>query len=77
MSRISHVNDACLPHNHTAFSIEDRGFLSADDVYEIIALINGRNADERDHFDSWSAPWVSLNCSSQIEPTHAVITNIK
>lgn len=51
MPRISYVNGAYLPHDQAGVPIEDRGFLFADGVYEVIGLINGRYADERGHLD--------------------------
>ena len=49
MSRISYVNGVYLPHAQAGVHIEDRGFLFADGVYEVIGLVNGRYADERGH----------------------------
>lgn len=51
MPGISYVNGSYLPHSKGAVHIEDRGFLFADGVYEVIGLINGRFADERGHLD--------------------------
>jgi len=51
MPRISYVNGAYLPHKQASVHIEDRGFLFADGVYEVIGLVNGRYADERGHLD--------------------------
>lgn len=51
MSRFSYVNGRYVPHSEASVSIEDRGFLLADGVYEVIGVINGRFADERGHLD--------------------------
>jgi D-alanine transaminase len=51
MPRISYVNGRYVPHAAGAVHIEDRGFQFADGVYEVIALMNGRFADETGHLD--------------------------
>lgn len=51
MPRIAYVNGAYVPHDRAHVHIEDRGFQFADGVYEVIALIGGRLADERGHLD--------------------------
>ena len=51
MPRVAYVNGAYLPHGRAQVHIEDRGFQLADGVYEVIACINGRLADERGHLD--------------------------
>lgn len=51
MPRFAYVNGAYLPHEDAGVHIEDRGFQFADGVYEVIACINGKLADERGHLD--------------------------
>lgn len=51
MPRISYVNGMYVPHNDAAVHIEDRGFQFADSVYEVIAFVDGKLADERGHLD--------------------------
>jgi D-alanine transaminase len=51
MPRIAYVNGRYVPHREAAVHIEDRGFQFADSVYEVVALINGRLADEVGHLD--------------------------
>lgn len=51
MPRIAFVNGRYVPHNDAFVHIEDRGFQFADGVYEVVACINGKLADERGHLD--------------------------
>ncbi|MBI2234827.1 MAG: D-amino-acid transaminase [Micavibrio aeruginosavorus] len=51
MPRIAFVNGRYVPHNDACVHIEDRGFQFADGVYEVVACINGKLADERGHLD--------------------------
>ena len=51
MPRYSYVNGAYRRHSDAAVHIEDRGYQFADSVYEVIACIDGRLADERGHLD--------------------------
>lgn len=51
MPRIAYVNGAYMPHEDASVHIEDRGFQFADGVYEVIACIHGRLADETGHLD--------------------------
>ena len=49
MSRIAYVNGRYLPHALAAVSIDDRGFLFADAVYEVIEVHAGALIDEEAH----------------------------
>ena len=49
MSRIAYVNGRYLPRHQAAVSIEDRGYLFADGVYEVCEIREGRLIDERRH----------------------------
>lgn len=51
MTRIAFVNGAFLPEADATVSIFDRGFLFADGVYEVIALVDGRFVDDGPHLD--------------------------
>ena len=51
MPRIAYVNGAFIPEADATVSIFDRGFLFADGVYEVIALVDGRFVDDRPHLD--------------------------
>lgn len=49
MSRIVYVNGAYLPEDQARISIFDRGFLFADGIYEVSAVIKGRLVDAEAH----------------------------
>ncbi len=51
MPRISYINGRYVPHREARVHVEDRGFQFADSIYEVIALIGGKLADERGHID--------------------------
>ncbi len=51
MTRIAFVNGAFVPEADATVSIFDRGFLFADGVYEVIALVDGRFVDDGPHLD--------------------------
>ncbi len=51
MPRLAYVNGRYVPHADAVVHIEDRGFQFADGVYEVIAFMNGRFADETGHLD--------------------------
>lgn len=51
MPRYAYVNGSFSPHRDAAVHIEDRGYQFADGIYEVVALINGKLADERGHLD--------------------------
>lgn len=51
MPRFAFVNGRYVPHGEASVHIEDRGYQFADGVYEVVACINGRMADERGHLD--------------------------
>ena len=48
-SMIAYVNGEFLPENQATVSIFDRGFLFADGVYEVTAVINGQLIDFEHH----------------------------
>jgi D-alanine transaminase len=49
MSRIAYVNGRYLPRAAASVSIDDRGLLFADGVYEVCEVREGRLVDERRH----------------------------
>lgn len=49
MSRIVYVNGEYLPEEEGRISIFDRGFLFADGVYEVSAVLKGRLVDNQAH----------------------------
>jgi D-alanine transaminase len=51
MTRIALVNGAFLPEAEATVSIFDRGFLFADGVYEVIAVVDGHFVDDAPHLD--------------------------
>ncbi len=51
MTRLALVNGAFVPEAEAVVSIFDRGFLFADGVYEVIALVDGRFVDDGPHLD--------------------------
>lgn len=51
MTRIAFVNGAFVPEAEATVSIFDRGFLFADGVYEVIALVDGKFVDDGPHLE--------------------------
>ncbi|MCE1237463.1 MAG: D-amino-acid transaminase [Hyphomicrobiales bacterium] len=51
MTRIAYVNGRYLPHESAAVSIDDRGFLFADAVYEVCEIRDGEIVDATLHLD--------------------------
>lgn len=49
MSRIVYVNGEYLPEEQARISVFDRGFLFADGVYEVCAVLQGRLVDNQAH----------------------------
>lgn len=49
MSRIVYVNGSYLPEEQATISIFDRGFIFADGIYEVSAVINGKLVDCEAH----------------------------
>ena len=49
MSRIVYVNGSYLPEDQATISIFDRGFIFADGIYEVSAVINGKLVDVEAH----------------------------
>lgn len=51
MPRYAYVNGRYIPHQQAGVSIEDRGFLFADSIYEVVMLVDGMLGDETGHMD--------------------------
>ena len=51
MVRTVYVNGEYLPETEGKISIFDRGFLFADGVYEVSAVVNGRLVDYPAHME--------------------------
>ncbi len=51
MSRTVYVNGDFVPENEAKISIFDRGFLFADGVYEVTAVLNGKLVDYHMHME--------------------------
>jgi len=51
MSRVAYVNGRYLRHAQAGVSIDDRAFLFADGIYEVIEVLDGALFDERGHLD--------------------------
>ncbi|MFL5259859.1 MAG: D-amino acid aminotransferase, partial [Hyphomicrobiales bacterium] len=51
MSRTVYVNGQYLPEEQGKISIFDRGFLFADGVYEVTAVVHGRLIDYEPHIE--------------------------
>src|SRR3954451_14096939 len=49
MTRMVFVNGAGLPADQAVVPIMDRGFLFADGIYEVSAVLNGRLVDNEPH----------------------------
>jgi D-alanine transaminase len=49
MSRIAYVNGRYLPHGSAGVSIDDRGFVFGDGVYEVCEVRGGQPVDEPRH----------------------------
>jgi D-alanine transaminase len=50
MSRTVFVNGAFVPYEEATIPIMDRGFLFADGIYEVSAVLGGRLVDSEGHF---------------------------
>jgi D-alanine transaminase len=54
MSRIAYVNGRYLRHAEAGVSIDDRAFLFADAIYEVIEIFDGKSIDEAAHLERLS-----------------------
>lgn len=49
MTRIAYVNGEMIPLDQATISIQDRGFLFGDGIYEVTAVVGGRLVDYHNH----------------------------
>lgn len=49
MARIAYVNGAMIPLDQATISIQDRGFLFGDGIYEVTAVVGGHLVDYDNH----------------------------
>ncbi len=66
MSRTVYVNGDFVPENEARISIFDRGFLFADGVYEVTAVINGRLVDYDMHMERLKRSLGEMEMSSPL-----------
>ncbi|CCJ05908.1 Putative aminotransferase class IV [Methylocystis sp. SC2] len=64
MSDIAYVNGAYIPIDAARVSILDRGFLFADGVYEVAAVIGGRLIDNQSHLSRLERSLAELRIGS-------------
>ena len=55
MSRIVFVNGEFVPYEEARISVMDRGFLFADGIYEVAAVLGGRLVDNDAHLGTAGA----------------------
>ncbi|MBR0694114.1 D-amino-acid transaminase [Bradyrhizobium lablabi] len=49
MEKIAYVNGSFVPHSEAKVSVFDRGFLFADGIYEVAAVLDGKLIDNASH----------------------------
>ena len=64
MDRIVYVNGEYLPEQDAKISVFDRGFLFADGVYEVAAILRGQLIDNRQHMRRLRRSLQELNMAS-------------
>jgi D-alanine transaminase len=69
MSRIAYVNGQYVPLHRATVSIEDRGYLFADGVYEVCVVRNGRLIDEGRHIRRLARSLRELRIGWPVEPS--------
>ena len=57
MEQIAYVNGAFVPMSDAKVSVLDRGFLFADGIYEVAAVLDGRLIDNASHLARLNAQW--------------------
>lgn len=67
MPRTIYVNGQYLPYADAKISVEDRGFLFGDAVYEVIGCIHGHLADETGHLDRLERSLTELKMDMPVE----------
>ena len=78
MTRIAFVNGAYVPEADATVSIFDRGFLFADGVYEVIALVDGRFVDDGPHLDRLDRSLREIQLASPMQRAelHAMLVEL-
>jgi D-alanine transaminase len=64
MNRIVYVNGEYLPEENAKISVFDRGFLFADGVYEVAAILQGQLIDNKQHMGRLRRSLKELNMPS-------------
>ena len=72
MSRITYVNGRFVPESEASVSIFDRGFLFADGVYEVAAVLDGRLVDNAAHLARLERSLRALGMASPATPEEIV-----
>jgi branched-subunit amino acid aminotransferase/4-amino-4-deoxychorismate lyase len=54
LDQIAYVNGSFVPLTEAKVSVLDRGFLFADGIYEVSAVIGGKLIDNASHLRAWS-----------------------
>ena len=70
MSRIVHLNGRYLPEDEAKVSVFDRGYLFADGVYEVTAVIDGKLIDFGPHMDRLSRSLGELDMAWPVARDH-------
>lgn len=67
MLRTVYVNGEFVPENEAKISIFDRGFLFADGVYEVTAVVDGRLVDYHMHMERLKRSLAEMNLKSPLK----------
>ena len=51
MNNITYINNKFVKHSNAKISVEDRGFLFADSIYELIGVFNKEIIDTDQHLN--------------------------
>ena len=51
MKNITYINSKFVKHSDAKISVEDRGFLFADSIYELISVFNKKIIDIEQHLN--------------------------
>lgn len=68
MSRTVYLNGRYMPEDEAYISVFDRGYLFADGVYEVTAVIGGRLIDYEPHMDRLDRSLRELDMAWPVEP---------
>lgn len=66
MTQTVYINGAYLPADAAKISVFDRGFLFADAIYDVAAVLNGKLVDANRHLDRLQRSMASLTIPSAI-----------